>query len=98
MRCSIHLDGDALRHNYREFQKLSVPSTVIPVIKSNAYGHGLAEIYAGLKPMDPPWLGVNYLAEAAELRSLGYQKRILVVGPINPSDLLRAAELDLDIF
>lgn len=98
MRCSIQLDGEALRHNYLSFKDLSLPSIAIPIVKSNAYGHGLEEIFTALKPLSPPWFGVNYLAEAEQLRKLGYQGRILVVGPLASSQVEKAGALDLDIF
>lgn len=98
MRCSIQLDGEALRHNYLTFKELSLPSVAIPIVKSNAYGHGLQEVYTALKPLSPPWFGVNYLSEAEELRALGYKGRILVVGPLSAAQVERAAEIDLDIF
>lgn len=98
MRCSIQLDGEALRHNYLTFKNLSAPSVAIPIVKSNAYGHGLEQVYDALKPLSPPWFGVNYLTEAEQLRSFGYQGRILVVGPLSATQVERAGELDLDIF
>ncbi|MBC7533117.1 MAG: alanine racemase [Oligoflexus sp.] len=98
MRCRIILDQQALRHNFATFQKLSAPSIAIPIVKSNAYGHGLKETYTALKSVNPDWFGVNYLTEAQELRSLGFTGRILVVGPLAASQVARAAELDLDIF
>lgn len=98
MRCRIILDQEALRHNYLTFQKLSSPSIAIPIVKSNAYGHGLQETYSALKSANPPWFGVNYLTEAQELRTLGYKGRILIVGPVAAAQVGLAAELDLDIF
>ena len=98
MRCRIILDSEALRHNYLTFQQLTAPSVAVPIVKSNAYGHGLKEVYTALKPTHPPWLGVNYLTEAAELRDLGFGGRILVVGPVSAAQVARAADLDLDIF
>jgi len=98
VRCRIILDSEALRHNYLTFQQLTAPSVAVPIVKSNAYGHGLKEVYTALKPTHPPWLGVNYLTEAAELRDLGFGGRILVVGPVSAAQVARAADLDLDIF
>ncbi|MBC7658630.1 MAG: alanine racemase [Chitinophagaceae bacterium] len=98
MRCRIILDSEALRHNYLTFKQLSAPSVAIPVVKSNAYGHGLKEVYTALSILNPPWFGVNYLTEAKELRALGYTGRILVVGPVSAEGVSLAAELDLDIF
>ncbi|RYZ64425.1 MAG: alanine racemase, partial [Proteobacteria bacterium] len=98
MRCKIILSGDAIRSNYQTFKALVAPSIAIPIIKSNAYGHGLKEVLAALKPDNPPWLGVNYLSEAEELRAEHYKGRILVVGPLSSPQVKRAGELDLDIF
>ncbi len=98
MRCSIQLDSEALRHNYLTFKDLSSPSVAIPVVKSNAYGHGLEEVYEALKPANPPWFGVNYITEAQRLRNLGFNGRILVVGPVAARQVEISGELDLDIF
>ncbi len=98
MRCSILLDSEALRHNYLTFKDLSAPSVAIPVVKSNAYGHGLEEVYEALTPLNPPWFGVNYITEAQRLRKLGFTGRILVVGPVAASQVQASADMDLDIF
>ncbi len=71
---------------------------MIPVVKSNAYGHGLKEIYQGLAALQPEWLAVNYLAEAETLRQLGHSGRIMVVGPVSPNDCDVAFTLEADIF
>lgn len=71
---------------------------MVPVLKSNAYGHGLSEIYQILASAKPEWIGVNYLSEAETLRQLGYQGRILVVGPIHPDASHKAFQLQTDIF
>ncbi len=98
MRCRIILDSEAIRHNYLTFRQLTAPTIAIPIIKANAYGHGLKEVYTALKAVNPPWLGVNSLTEALALRTLGFAGRILVVGPLSAAQVASAAELDLDIF
>lgn len=98
MRCWIELKAAALRHNVEVFRKITGPSLMVPVIKSNAYGHGLKDIYDILASTKPEWLAVNYLSEAAALRQLGYKNRILLVGPIQASACQTAFELDADIF
>jgi alanine racemase len=40
----IILDSNALIHNFNYFQKLNPAGLICPVLKSNAYGHGLVEI------------------------------------------------------
>ncbi|HYX39294.1 MAG TPA: alanine racemase [Oligoflexus sp.] len=98
MRCWIELNAAALKHNVEVFRKLAGAAVMVPVIKSNAYGHGLKEIHEILAPLQPEWLGVNYLSEAESLRQLGYQMRILVVGPIHPKACRQASQLHADIF
>ncbi|SMF66735.1 alanine racemase [Pseudobacteriovorax antillogorgiicola] len=99
MRCWIELSRKALIENYRIFERVSSPSELMPVIKSNAYGHGLKEVYAALcSVVAPTWLGVNYVEEAEELRSFGYQGSILVVGPVPQSLYEQAARARADIF
>jgi alanine racemase len=97
MRCRIELDAQALRQNYRIFCQLSAPAQAIPVVKSNAYGHGLNETYQILASEQPPWLAVNYPEEGVALRDLGYQGSILVVGPPDPDLVPLCYEHKLDI-
>lgn len=97
MLCSIDLDQAALRHNFLQFCAISGHDRVAPVVKSNAYGHGLEQVYAALAKERPAWLCVNYISEAQKLRAFGYTGRILVVGPSVPEDLRLAVSLDLDV-
>ena len=69
MRCWIELNAAALKHNIKVFEQLAGAAHMVPVIKSNAYGHGLKEIFEIIAPTAPQWLGVNYLSEAETLRS-----------------------------
>lgn len=70
----------------------------MPVIKSNAYGHGLRLVASILMAESPPQLAVNYASEGQELRELGYQGTIVVVGPVFPGDLPIAAKFRLEVF
>lgn len=93
----IEIDGEAVRHNYRQFVSVAGKQRAVPILKSNAYGHGLKEIYQALASEQPPWLGVNYVEEARTLRGLGFQGRILVVGPAVARQLPDAEDLKLDL-
>jgi alanine racemase len=93
----IEIDGAAVRHNYRQFCRLAGKERVAPVLKANAYGHGLPEVYKALAAEDPPWLCVNYVAEAARLRDLGYGGRLLVVGPAVARQLPEAEALRAEL-
>jgi alanine racemase len=98
MQCWIELSRGALLHNYGLFVDSLGKDRVVPVLKSNAYGHGLPEIYEGLKDADPLWLAVTYTSEARLLRKLGYKGRLLNVGPIEEEDLEPSSQLDIEVF
>jgi alanine racemase len=94
----IELNAPALRHNLATFQQLLGKERTAIVLKSNAYGHGLAEAYACLKSQSIAWICTNYLSEAEQLRQLGYAGRILNVGPIFAGDLVAAQQHEVDVF
>ncbi|EGB14952.1 alanine racemase [Pseudodesulfovibrio mercurii] len=84
LRVRIHLDN--LRHNYRLFTKIH--DRVIPVIKSDAYGHGLVEVASALEKDGADTFAVGFVHEAAKLRRAGCDKRILaLLGPISDEDI-----------
>jgi alanine racemase len=94
----IEIKAENVRSNYRIFKKILGTTSLAPVIKSNAYGHGLKEIYQAIAPENPEWLAVNYVAEGQLLRSFGYKGRILVVGPFDPSEINQAHQNCLEMF
>ena len=95
--CWIELDKEALVRNFRFFVARVGYERFAPVLKSNAYGHGLAELYAMLKYEQPKWICVNYIFEGLKLRSLGYEGRVLVVGPLLSQELTEAVKGDLEV-
>lgn len=105
MHCKIELSRSALVSNFRLLHQ-SWPSTelkeqeaqlVAPVLKSNAYGHGFEQVFEALREEKGlRWLAVNYCKEGADLRRLGFEGRILVVGPIMAWDwdLIKSGNLE----
>ena len=74
----LEVSQDALLYNLTQFEKLLAPHIqVMPVIKSNAYGHGLVEVAQLLEPK-VEYFGVVFLEEALQLRQAGITKPILV--------------------
>lgn len=98
MRCWIELNANALRHNFRTLKKQAANAIFVPIIKANAYGHGLREVFEILSTENPEWLGVNYLFEAKKLREFGFKGEILVVGPIRNKDIQKAFNLRCQVF
>jgi alanine racemase len=94
----IEISKNALLHNYKLLSSLAKEHLFVPVLKGEAYGHGLAPVYEIIRSENPQWIGVNALFEAQMLRDLGYGGSILVMGPLLPGDLEQAGALRADIF
>lgn len=97
MRNIIEISKKALQSNFASFRAHAKESLVAPILKSNAYGHGLKEVYSILKDQNPKIIGLNYLFEGEQLRELGYRGRIFLVGPIHPDDLPKAQSLEIEV-
>lgn len=76
----VEVDLDRLAANYRAIQAHVAPATVMPILKANAYGHGLVEVARYLQSLGVPYLGVAFLEEGILLREAGVTTPILVLG------------------
>jgi alanine racemase len=78
----VEISAPAFAHNIEQLRLIIGPDNMLaPVIKSNAYGHGMVEI-AQLceKNSNVNWLCVAKLSESLTLREQGIAKPILVLG------------------
>lgn len=77
----VEIDMDAIRNNYRILRD-AVPENVavMPVIKANAYGHGMMETAYALSQMGAAHFAVALPEEGIELRLAGIEGEILVLG------------------
>jgi alanine racemase len=92
----LELERGAPDHNLRELRKCAAPGTkMCAVVKSNAYGHGVAPMVKLLESAD--WFGVNSLEEGLEIRALGEKRPVLVLGHVPLSALGEAVAHDLDL-
>lgn len=98
MHTWIEINKNQFDKNVEFFSNLVGVDRFCPVIKSNAYGHGFAEITNLLQNHNLEWIGINYYSEALKLRQLGYHKKILVVGPIYPDELDAYYDINASIF
>lgn len=81
---TCHIDLAAIAHN---FHRLGPAEKLLPVIKSDAYGHGLAEVAQTLAQAGAQRFAVGLAEEGAILRQLGHQQDIvLLMGCIGPGD------------
>ena len=79
-----------LFHNITTLSNLLGKQNISWVLKSNAYGHGLKEVYQILSEHNPSMISVNDVLEASALRQLGYKKRLLILGPITEKNFKKA--------
>ena len=98
----VEINLSNLIHNICHFQKITgEDSKILPVIKSNAYGHGLLPVAKALldEEKNPVkkniWgFGVVNMAEVMELREGGIEVPILILGPISHDEIDLALEKD----
>ncbi len=81
----IELNRAAALHNVRLIQARHPRQSVIPVLKGNAYGHGLKEMAEILNGADCDLLAVDGYFEAGKIRH-STRHRILVLGYILPEN------------
>ncbi|MBI4239895.1 alanine racemase [Candidatus Uhrbacteria bacterium] len=76
----VFIYASALRHNYSFFQNRKQGLSVAPVLKSNAYGHGLVNVAQVVDTLSAPFLAVDSYFEALVLRNEGIRSPLLVIG------------------
>lgn len=91
------IDLSALRHNFRRVQDFAPGAKVMPVIKANAYGHGLIQVANTLAPLADAF-AVATLDEGVVLRNAGIGLPVTVLqGVSNKEEMRLAQELGLDL-
>lgn len=86
-RAWVEVDTGALRRNYRRLEeRVGRGVRLLPMVKADGYGVGVETAAAALSPLDPWGLGVATADEAAELRELGWEGRVVVFAPCPPLD------------
>ena len=83
----ININSSALTDNYHYFQKLNPSCGICPVLKSNAYGHGLLPIaHLVDTKLKSPYIMVDSLYEAYELLKQKIKTPILIMGYTDPQN------------
>lgn len=86
------IDLQALRDNFSLAQSLAPDSQTMPMVKANAYGHGLIEVAQALAEIAPAF-GVACIEEAIELRDAGISQPILLLEGTFSADEVSSAAL-----
>lgn len=90
----ITVSSSALLYNFDYFSSLVPNGYVIPVLKSNAYGHGIAEIATILKQRKFPYIAIVGYYESLAVHSVSKQP-VLVMGAIKPENFQNISFRDL---
>lgn len=90
----LEIDLDILKENYLKIAA-STKKELMPVIKSNAYGHGAVEAAKLYESLGTKTLIVSALDEAIELRNAGIQCDILLIGYTNSKDAILAIDYNI---
>lgn len=91
----VEVDLDHVRHNFQQLQTLVAPAGLLPVVKSEAYGHGLIPVSAAVAEMGAWGLGVVAASEGIRLRQEGFTCPLVVLGPVLPAEMDEAIRHDL---
>lgn len=90
----VEVNLPQLRKNIEAIRTHVAPAKVMPMIKANAYGHGVDGVAPYLEPY-VDYFGVALLEEGIHLRELGIRKPILVAGGVLPEQIPAFIEHDL---
>jgi len=84
----IDVDSSALINNYNYFQRNNPSCYICPVLKSNAYGHGLLQVAQTIDRhfKNTPYIMVDSLYEAYELRKQNIKTPIMIMGYTDPQN------------
>ncbi len=77
------IDLKALAHNFEQLQKVAAKNMshslgIVPVIKADAYGHGMVQVAECLRECGCKYWGVSNTTEGVTLRATGFQQKVLL--------------------
>lgn len=90
-RAWVEVDRWAIANNVKQIRHLLSPETrFMAVIKADAYGHGAVSVAKIVSEIGVDDFAVATIPEGIELRRLGIQQPILVLGAVHTSDEIKA--------
>src|SRR4030043_530244 len=78
----VEVDLNRLANNFQAIRQRVAPARVMPILKANAYGHGLLRTAHLMESLGADYIGVAVLEEGILLRQNGIRIPILVLGGI----------------
>lgn len=93
----VTISKTALQHNLHAFQQKYPTLQFAPVLKANAYGHGLVQVGKIVDQENIPFIMVDSYLEAFILRREGIKKKVLLLGYNTPEQVLKKPLKDVSI-
>jgi alanine racemase len=93
----VEVDLGRLRDNFLAIRQHVAPARVMPILKANAYGHGLLRVAQLMESLGADYIGVAVLEEGILLREKGIRMPILVLGGILGNQVPGFLKYDLTI-
>lgn len=91
------INTTALATNLESIRKWFPGAAVMAMVKANAYGHGIVGVSRVLEHVGVEMFGVAFVAEGVLLRKAGIAKPIMVLTPVEDSDVSDAVEHSLTV-
>lgn len=82
MRTWVEIELGRIAANFRAICDSAPGVEIMPVVKANAYGHGMIPVATTLVAEGAQWLAVSSFDEGLELRESGIRARILVMADV----------------
>lgn len=83
----VEISENRLINNYKYLSSINQKIKIAPVLKSNAYGHGIIEVGSILEKLNPVFFCVDSIYEAYQLFNAKIKTPILITGYVNPENL-----------
>lgn len=93
---TVSISRERLLHNLHTYQSAYPDLKVAPMLKSNAYGHGLCLVAELLDREDIAFFAVDSYFEARRLREGGIRTKIVVMGYVRPEYIARNGLYDTE--
>ena len=91
----VVVDLNAIAENFKKIKEHVAPSKIMPILKANAYGHGLVHIARFMQELKADYIGVAVLEEGILLRESGITIPILVLGGLLGNQIPNFIKYDL---
>ena len=95
---TLEVSKSKINKNFQLLKKIAGDKYISPVLKSNAYGHGIELVGPLFDKKEVPFICVNSFFEAKQLRNAGVKTEILIMGYVDEENLNEKMDFSFVIF